>query len=65
MTTRNSVTSRRTEQQSSNGGDNFKVAVRVRPLIEREIKSGTRVSSQWLISEGGGGVSGRLHRTPC
>ena len=51
MATRNAVVSRRKESVSSRGGggENFKVAVRVRPLIERELRSGTPVVS----SEGG------------
>ena len=42
MATRTAVATRRKESTSSrgSGGENFRVAVRVRPLIERELKSG-------------------------
>lgn len=42
MATRTAVASRRKDSVTSRGGggENFKVAVRVRPLIEREIRSG-------------------------
>jgi hypothetical protein len=42
MASRSAVASRRRESATSRGssGENFKVAVRVRPLIEREIRTG-------------------------
>ncbi len=50
MATRSAVASRRKDSVSTKGGggENFKVAVRVRPLIERELRSATP-----MVSEGG------------
>ncbi len=47
MATRSAVAARRKDSVSGRGGngENFKVAVRVRPLIEREVRGGTPVVS--------------------
>ena len=43
------VTASRKKEQSTKNGDNFKVAVRVRPLIERELKTGLPCVSPGVV----------------
>lgn len=56
MASRSAVASRRKESTSGRGGggENFKVAVRVRPLIERELRTGAPQVNYWRRFLSGG-----------